>query len=578
MEAALLLRGEGKLLLCIGALVIVNRVAALGPALASKVVLDRVIVDRRPDLLGLIAVGLVATLTVEAISSYELYRAVGISSQRAITRLRTALHAHVLRLPAGFFDGTQSGGLLARLVTDPETVRDLLGPGLVQVASGVLTAALAVAVLAALDWRLGVAVLALLLGSVTALVVCLSRLYREFRVTSEQTGELTGRLAEVLGGIMVVKTFRAERREALAFTRESHRLLRAFGRAFAGAGAVLSASTMATGLMGVVVLVLGGEAALRGSLTVGDLVLYLILVGLLTSPLLQIAAHVSEIGRAAGALARIAELKALATVEDSDHGLAALADVEGGVTFDRVSYSYRSETWALHEVSFEALPGATVAIVGLNGSGKTTTLRLLAGLARPTAGRILVDGQDLAAVRLREWRRHVAAVLQEPFLFDGTIADNIAYGRPGASPAEIRRVGGLALCEEFVGRLPGGYTARVGERGVQLSGGQRQRVAIARALLADPRVLLLDEPTAHLDPESEILIREALRTLRAGRTTFVIAHRFATVRDADQILVLESGALVERGTHEELIARQGAYWRLAAGQDLRPRWIAEGAA
>jgi ABC-type multidrug transport system fused ATPase/permease subunit len=575
-EAAELVGSERKLLLRVGALVLINRGAALGPATASKIVIDRVIGSHRSDLLAPVALALIAAIAVEAASGFALYRAVGLASQRAVTRLRRKLQAHVLGLPVGFFDGSLSGGLLSRLVSDPDAVRDLLGPGLVQLASAVLTAVLAVALLLALDWALTAAVVAVLTVSLVALLIGLSRLYGAFNVTGELTAELTGRLAEVLGGIGVVKTFRAERREAYGLARESHRLLRAFVVVFAGAGGVLAMSAAATGLVNAMVLVLGGRAVLTGRLTLGDLVLYLFLVGLLTAPLLQIAANVSELGRAGAALGRFAQLRMVATEGDLDRGLdSSITATHGAVTFERVSYAYRSGYFALRDVSFEAQAGTMVAIVGRNGSGKTTIMRLLGGLIRPTDGRILVDTQDLGPVSLRAWRAHVSAVWQEPFLFDGTIADNIAYGRPDATPADIQRVARLAHCDDVVDRLPDGYATRVGERGVQLSGGQRQRVALARALLADARILLLDEATAHVDPESELLIGDALRALRAGRTTFVIAHRLATVRDSDQVLVLEGGALMERGTHDELVARRGVYWRLAAGHLLREQALAE---
>jgi ABC-type multidrug transport system fused ATPase/permease subunit len=268
-------------------------------------------------------------------------------------------------------------------------------------------------------------------------------------------------------------------------------------------------------------------------------------------------------------LHRIAELRAVATELDKDYALASLVHVDGSVAFEGVSYAYQPARWALRDVSFATEPGATVAIVGLNGSGKTTTLRLLGGLARPTDGRIVVGGRDLAGIRLHSWRQQVGAVLQEPYLFDGTIADNIAYGRPDAALVDILRAGSLAHCEEFVRCLPDGYATRVGERGCQLSGGQRQRVAIARALLANPQILLLDEPASHLDQEGDVLVQEALRALRWGRTTFIVAHRLSTVRDADRILVLDRGVLVEQGTHEELVAQRGRYWRLLTGPSLR---------
>jgi ABC-type multidrug transport system fused ATPase/permease subunit len=576
--AAALVGSERKLLLGAGALILVNRAAAFGPAAASKIVIDEVVGAHRPDLLAPVVLGLVAAVAIEAASGFVVYHAVGIMSQRAVTRLRGRLHAHVLGLPAGELDVLSGGWLLSRVMSDPDALRDLLGPGLVQLASGALTALLAVALLRAFDWTLAAAVLGVLAASLAALVLGVARVYAAFQATAEISAELTGRLLESLGGIDAVKSARAERGEASAFGRTSHRLLRAFVRACTGVGGVIALSVLATGLVTAAVLLLGGEAALASRLTPGDLVLYVLIAGLLASPLLQVAARVGDLGRAGAALGRMAQLRAIATEEDRDRGLASIAEAAGAVAFDRLSYCYPRGRWALRQVSFEAPPGTMVALVGLNGSGKTTAMRLIGGLLRPTGGRVLVDGRDLAEVRLHSWRAHVAAVWQEPFLFDGTIADNIAYVRPRAARAEIRRAGLLAHCEEFVSRLAEGYDTRVGERGARLSGGERQRVAIARAFLADPRVLLLDEPTAHLDPECEALIRDALKALRAGRTTFVVAHRLATVRDADQILVLEGGTLAEQGTHEELLARRGAYWRLAMRQPRPEPRLAEGAA
>jgi subfamily B ATP-binding cassette protein MsbA len=577
-EASELVRGEQRLLIGLCALVLLNRGAALGPALASKIVIDGVVGSRRPELLAPVVLGLIAAVVIEAVSGFAIYRLAGVTSQRAVTRLRGKLHAHALGLSAGDLDTIPSGVLLARLMSDPDALRDVLGPGLVQVASGMLTALVGVALLVALDWTLAAAVLGILAAALVALVMGLSRLYGAFHATAELTAALTGRLAEAFGGIAVVKTSLAERREAYAFACTSHRHLRAVVRAFSGVGAVIAGSALASGLVTTTTILIGGRAVLVGQLTLGDLVLYLFLAALLASPILQIAAHVTELGRAGAALGRIAQLRAIATEDEHDRGLGSIAKPRGTVAFERLSYAYPRGRLALREVSFEAGRGTTVALVGLNGSGKTTAMRLIGGLLRPTAGRILVDGRDLAGVRLRSWRAHVAAVWQEPLLFDGTIAENIAYSRPSASAAEIHRVAELAHCEEMVRGLPDGYDTRVGEHGVRLSGGQRQRVAIARAFLADPQVLLLDEPTSHLDPESEALIGDAVRGLRAGRTTFVVAQRLATVREADQILVLEGGTLAERGTHEELIACRGAYWRLLSGHLGREPLIAEGAA
>jgi subfamily B ATP-binding cassette protein MsbA len=454
-------------------------------------------------------------------------------------------------------------------MADPETVRDVLGPGLVQFATGLLTALVALAVLFSLDAWLTLLVLAVLLAFLVAMTRGFGWLYPAFIRVGEQTAEMTGRLAEVLGGIRVVKTHRAERREAHAFTRESHRLLRDYARAFTGAAGVVTASTLAAGVVNGVLLVLGGKVVLDGTMTLGDFVMYAFFVGLLVTPLLQIAATASQVGQAVAALARLAELRAVATDDDGDRGLAPFPAVIGHVVFDDVSFAYVPGRPVLHGVSFEAPAGMTVALAGPNGAGKTTVAQLLLRFRHPNEGRVLVDDHDLTRIRGRDYRAHVGFVPHDATLFEGTIADNIRYGRPSASPAELREAARLAHCEEFVVRLPEGYGTLVGERGRRLSDGQRQRVAIARAFLADPRILVLDEATAHLDAESDLLIQDALRTLRRGRTTFVIAHRLSTIRSADQILMLERGVIVERGTHENLLARRGSYWRLSEANDPR---------
>jgi len=323
---------------------------------------------------------------------------------------------------------------------------------------------------------------------------------------------------------------------------------------------VTAGSVLSLGL-----LILGSQSVVSGSMTLGDLALFVFLVGVLSTPLMQTVALTGELGRARAALARIQEVLSLSTESSADRSRARVCGIEGSVVFDRVSYRYGSGPLILREVTFVASAGSTTALVGPNGAGKSTLMGLLLALDDPTTGQVLIDGHPLAALRVSEYRRHVGAVLQRDQVINGTVADNIRYARPGASMSEFRRAARLAHCDELVAQLPRGYETQVGERGIRLSGGQRQRLAIARAFLADPRILLLDEPTNQLDRESERLIVEALATLCRGRTTFIVAHRLATIRQADQILVLERGAIAERGTHEELAGRRGAYWRTCGG-------------
>ena len=561
-EAAVLLRREQGGLAVLLSLMLLNRLGAFALPGSSKVVIDDVIGRGRTELLVPVAAIIAVAVLVEAATGFALHRLVGVLSQRAITRLRASLQAHILRLPVRYFDDTPSGALLSRIMADPEMVRDVLGPGVVQIATGSLTAIVALGVLLTLNAELTLIVLVVLLGSGAAMTWGFGWLYRVFAQVSQRTAGLTGRLAEVLAGVRVVKTHRAERREAHAFVRESHLLLRDYSRAFTGGAAIATASTLAFGVVNGVLLIVGARVVRDGGMTLGDFVMYVFLVGLLSAPLLQVAATVSQVGQAVAALARVGELRAMATDDDLDRTLAPLSKVMGRVAFEDVSFAYVPGRPVLQGVSFEVAPGMTVALAGPSGAGKTTVAQLVLRFRHPSTGRVLVDEHDLARVRGRDYRAHVGFVPHDATLFEGTIADNIRYACPRASGREVREAAKLAYCEEFILRLPDGYATPVGERGRRLSDGQRQRVAIARAFLADPRILVLDEATAHLDLESEILIQEALRTLRRGRTTLVIAHRLSTVRSADQILLLEKGAIVERGTHEELLTLQGRYWRL----------------
>jgi subfamily B ATP-binding cassette protein MsbA len=383
-----------------------------------------------------------------------------------------------------------------------------------------------------------------------------------FRERGKINAEVTGRLTEALGGIRIVKSYTAEKREEIVFTKGAHKLFRNIAQSMTGVSATSSGATAIIGVVGVLMIWLGGQSVLAGEMTLGDLLTYIFFIGIVAAPLVGIASIGTQITEAFAGLDRIREVLEMSTESQEDAARSEVGRLVGTVAFDNVWFEYNEGHPVLKGISFEAGAGTTTALVGSSGSGKSTLIGLVMAFNRPTSGRILIDGRDLADLRLGEYREQLASVLQESFLFDGTIAENVGYARPGASREEIMEACRVAHCDEFVSHFPEGYDTIVGERGVKLSGGQRQRVSIARAILSKPRILILDEATSSLDSESEQMIQDGLRQLRQGRTTFVIAHRLSTIRSADQILVIEAGEIVERGTHTELLAVNGRYRQL----------------
>ncbi|HET7461884.1 MAG TPA: ABC transporter ATP-binding protein [Longimicrobium sp.] len=543
-------------------LTLVSRLTGLVLPASSKYLLDNVIGQHRGDLLLPLAAAVAVATLVQAAGSFALSQVISITAQRAITDMRRHVMEHVTRLPVRFYDGTQTGVLISRIMTDAEGIRNLVGTGLVQLVGGTITALFAVVALLYLNWQLTLWILLILVAFGAVMAFIFNQLRPVFRERGAITAEVTGRLNETLGGIRVVKAYGTEKREQRVFTRGAHRLFRNVTRSITGVSAVTSIATAVTGLVAMVMIMVGGRAILDGSMTQGDLLAYLAFTAVLAAPVLQIASISTQVSEAFAGLDRIREIMGTATEDQEDATREAVGHIRGDVRLEDVWFEYEPGQPVLRGVNVDAPAGTTTALVGSSGSGKSTLVSLVMAFNRPIAGRVLVDGRDLNDLKLADYRAQLGVVLQENFLFDGTVADNIRFARPDATRAEIEEVARVAYADDFIRAFPQGYDTVVGERGIKLSGGQRQRIAIARAILADPRVLILDEATSSLDSESEAMIQEGLRRLRQGRTSFVIAHRLSTIRSADQILVLEKGEVVERGTHRELMALGGRYREL----------------
>ncbi|HEY0874113.1 MAG TPA: ABC transporter ATP-binding protein [Vicinamibacterales bacterium] len=540
-------------------LMIVNRASGLVLPGTSKYLIDDVIGRGNVELLQTLAIAAGVATLVQATTSFALSQVLGVAAQRAITDMRRRVEAHVARLPIGYFDSTQSGALVSRVMNDAEGIRNLVGTGLVQLIGSIVTALAALAYLFYLNWSMTVVTLAVLLMFGGGMWYAFRVIRPVFRERGKIYAEVTGRLTETIGGIRIVKTYTAEKREALVFTTGVHRLFRNVAKTITSISGITAFGTIVVGVIGVIIMVMGGQAMLDGRMTVGEFLNYILFTGLMAAPVMQIASIGTQITEAFAGLDRIHELMEMRTEDDEDSQLAPLGPIDGEVVFENVTFEYNPGVEVLKGISFKAPAGTTTALVGSSGSGKSTLISLVMAFNRPKAGRILIDGRDLSTVRLRDYRSQLGVVLQDNFLFDGTVIENIRYGRPDATLEQIKAVSRAAHADEFIEGFEKQYETVVGERGVKLSGGQRQRIAIARAILADPRILVLDEATSSLDSESEALIQDGLRSLRQGRTTFVIAHRLSTIRSADQILVLEGGEIVERGTHAELIALGGRY-------------------
>ena len=540
-------------------LMIVNRLCSLVLPISSRPFINDVMrqgkMTELPKIIGAVA----GAVFLQAVTSYALTQLLSTEGQRLISQLRRQVQEHIGRLPVAFYDENRTGTLVARIMTDVEGVRNLVGTGLLDFVGGVLTAIIVFAVLISINARMTMLTLAILLVFGAILQKAFKTIRPIFRDRAKINAEVTGRLTESLGGVRVVKGYHAEESEAKVFAGGVERLLQNVISSLTAQSLMTLSSTLVLGVVGGLIMYLGAHETAAGRLNTGGYVEYTMLLAFMIAPIVQLVSIGTQITEALAGLDRTTEILGEMQEDASPDRKLELGKIEGDVRFDDVSFAYVEDKPVLRNLSFDARPGTVTALVGSSGSGKSTIISLICGFHTAQTGAVLVDGHDLAAVKLSSYRGQLGVVLQETFLFDGTIRENILFSRPGATEEQMMKACKIARVDEFAERFPEGYETIVGERGVKLSGGQRQRLSIARALLADPRILILDEATSSLDSESEAMIQAGLNVLMQGRTTFVIAHRLSTIRKADQILVVEQGEIVERGTHGQLYVLQGRY-------------------
>jgi len=547
-------------------LMAINRLSGLVLPASTKYLVDNVISKRQIQLLTPIVLAVLAATVLQGLTSFTLTQVLSKSAQKMIAELRRQVQAHIGRLPVSFYDANKTGALVSRIMSDVEGVRNLIGTGLVEFVGGMMTAVIALVYLIHTSVTMTGVAFAILLVFGYGINKAFATIRPIFRARPKINAEVTGRLTESLSGVRVVKGYHAEEREEGVFASGVKRLLDNVLKTLTATSLM---SLSAAGLMGIVsaiIMELGAHKILAGTMTLGTFFAFNIFLGLLVAPVFQIVAIGTQITEAITGLERTREILNEKLEDDEPGRRVTLDRVNGMVEMQDVSFAYDTRKEVLHEVSFRSDPGTVTALVGPSGAGKSTIIGLIAAFYVPSSGRVLVDGIDLATVKLDSYRTQLGVVLQETFLFDGTIRENVAFARPNATEEEILAACQIARVDEFAESFENKYDTVVGERGVKLSGGQKQRVSIARAILADPRILILDEATSSLDSESEALIQEGLRYLMRGRTTFVIAHRLSTIRRADQILVVEAGRVIERGTHETLYALGGRYYDLYTKQ------------
>lgn len=543
-------------------LIIIRSLAGFVIPLQSKVLLDEVVPNKDYNQLYTLIFIVIAAILVQAITSFLLTKVLSIQAQYLISELRAEVQKKVLSLPISFFDNTKSGALVSRIMSDVEGVRNLIGTGLVQLVGGTFTAVITLVIL--LKMNVWMTLFTFLPLSIFGIIALKSFKYIRpiFRTRGKINAEVKGRLTETLAGIRVIKAFNAEEQESKVFEKGVNDIFKNVKKSMTVTALMTSSSTFLIGIATTGVMGIGGYYMIQGSLTFGDFIQFTFLLAFMVAPIVQMSNIGSQLTEALAGLDRTEELMNMTAEEDNEDRTIQLKTIEGAIEFDDVSFFYEEGKEVLHNINFKAPAGSVTALVGSSGSGKSTIAGLSATFLTPQSGKITIDNQDLSQVKLSSYRQHLGVVLQDEFLFEGTIRDNITFPRPNATETEVINAVKAAHVNEFTDRFDLGLETLIGERGVKLSGGQRQRLAIARAILANPKILILDEATSSLDTESEALIQKSLAELIKDRTTVVIAHRLSTIKKADQILVIEAGHIVERGTHDELIAEQGRYYEL----------------
>lgn len=543
-------------------LIVISRLAGMILPGSTKYLLDDVVGKHDLDMLWILLAAVVAALIIQSVTSYILTQLLSVEAQLLISQLRTQVQRKILSLPISFFDNTKSGALVSRIMSDVEGVRNLVGTGLVQLIGGTLTAVISLVWLITISPTMTLFTLVPVGFFAFIAMKAFARIRPIFRTRGVINAEVTGRLTETLNGVRVIKGFGAEEQENRSFEKGVERLFDNVKASLTATSFISSMSTLLLGLASAGIMGMGAYQMVAGELTNGEFVQFTVLLGFMIAPIVQMSNIGSQLTEAFAGLDRTEEIMNLQPEDMPDTRPIVLKDIIGDIRFHDVRFAYEESKEVLHGISFEASKGSVIALVGTSGSGKSTIAGLVATFLNPSSGKVTVDGHDLSQVSLSSYRKHLGVVLQDDFLFEGTIRENILFPRPDATDEQVMHAVKGAYVNEFTDRMELGLDTVIGERGVKLSGGQRQRVAIARAMLADPRILILDEATSNLDTESESLIQKSLNELVKDRTTFVIAHRLSTIRQATEILVIEHGSIAERGTHNELIAKEGRYYEL----------------
>ena len=543
-------------------LIVISRLASLVLPLKSKVLLDEIIPNKDMDALLSMILLVSGAILIQALTSFALTRLLSVEAQLLISKLRAKVQKQILSFPISYFDNNKSGALVSRIMTDVEGVRNLIGTGLVQLFGGTLTAIISLILLINISPKMTLFVLVPVLIFAVIAIKAFGYIRPIFRNRGVINAEVTGRLTETLNGVRVIKGFNAEKQENISFEKGVDRLFQNVKKSLTATAIMTSSSALLLGLASVAIMGLGGMMIIDNTLTTGDFLSFTLLLGFMIAPIVQISNIGSQLTEAFAGLDRTKEIMNLPTEANDAIRTITLPKIKGDIQFNNVSFSYEKGSEVVHEINFLAPQGSVTALVGTSGSGKSTIASLVASFITANSGTITVDGNDISKVNLESFRSQLGVVLQDDFLFEGTIRENILFARPDATEEQVLAAVKTAYIEEFTDRFDNGLDTVIGERGVKLSGGQRQRITIARAVLANPRILILDEATSNLDTESETLIQKSLTELMKGRTTFVIAHRLSTIRQADQILVIEQGKISEQGKHEQLIEKKGRYFDL----------------